>query len=432
MKEKRILFVLPWFPYPMTSGGKQAVFNGIRAVAGYATIFLTYKASEGPAESDVNAIRQIIGQCEVLPYTTPKPIVEASPKSFLQKSLQEYKRIRHSTKVFFKKILGIKERTVLIDNEPEYRQWINVIYPFDEGYAHFINSIIEQKNIDVVQFDMITCANLVLFIPDHVKKILVHHEIRSVMYELRMKSMRGWDVAKQAYFQFFKLNEISILNKFDAIITLSETDCKKLVDYGVTTPVYTSTAVVDTEISDPVLDDCKVLSFVGGDVHYPNYEGIKWFLDNCWHELLNTDNSYHLRIVGHSSEPFVSEVIDKYPNVSFTGFVKELKTVIQNTITIVPILTGSGIRMKILEAATIGCPIVSTSVGAEGLPMQNGINCIIADTPEAFVNAILEYQKPDLRSFVVKNAQKMVKDKYSFASFSDNRLSIYREIMEKV
>ena len=95
---------------------------------------------------------------------------------------------------------------------------------------------------------------------------------------------------------------------------------------------------------------------------------------------------------------------------------------------IVPVRIGSGIRMKILEAASVGAPVVSTTIGAEGLPMRNGEHLFIADSPEEFVDSIIKLQDRDIRTRFVRNANEIVKRHYSFDVFKKNRLAIYDSV----
>ena len=80
---------------------------------------------------------------------------------------------------------------------------------------------------------------------------------------------------------------------------------------------------------------------------------------------------------------------------------------------IVPITIGSGIRMKILEACSLGIPFVSTSVGAEGIPVVDGENCYIADTPEAFIDKLQKMRNPAIQKKFVENSRNMVLTNYS-------------------
>jgi glycosyltransferase involved in cell wall biosynthesis len=113
------------------------------------------------------------------------------------------------------------------------------------------------------------------------------------------------------------------------------------------------------------------------------------------------------------------------------GFVENLESAIQNTIMIVPITIGSGIRMKILEAAKLGIPFVSTTIGAEGIPVQSGKHCLLADDPSDFVDAILQLRDHDKRAMFIKKAHQLIEDNYSLEALKLNRHSLYASIFNK-
>ena len=96
---------------------------------------------------------------------------------------------------------------------------------------------------------------------------------------------------------------------------------------------------------------------------------------------------------------------------------------------LVPILSGSGMRMKILEAAALGMPIVTTCVGKEGLDFADEVHCLVADTPQAFAYAIARLLKDaSLRRELALNAQALFKMKYSIEKLADIRQQIYSKI----
>jgi len=84
--------------------------------------------------------------------------------------------------------------------------------------------------------------------------------------------------------------------------------------------------------------------------------------------------------------------------------------------------------MKILEASSLGVPFISTSVGAEGIPVESGKHCLIADTPTGFINAIFQMKNDNLRWTFIKNANLMVKEHYSLVSLRKNRLQLYTSL----
>ena len=112
------------------------------------------------------------------------------------------------------------------------------------------------------------------------------------------------------------------------------------------------------------------------------------------------------------------------------GFVENLESAIQNTIMIVPITIGSGIRMKILEASSLGIPFVSTSIGAEGIPIETSKHCLIADNPFDFVEAIIQLKDKEKRFMFTQNAYQLINEKYSLPALRKNRIMLYSSLFE--
>ena len=316
-----------------------------------------------------------------------------------------------------------KIRTPKVDIN-DYRSW--GFTPQPDNYAQYINQLIEQYHIDAVQVEMCFLLSIVLDLPKHVKKIFVHHELRYVREELRLGKM---DVPQsfRNEVMIHKFEEIGLLNMYDEIVTLSETDKQKLIADGVTKPILTSFAVVNTEKSsvESSGDWKHVLSFIGPEGHDPNYDGVMWFLENCWSELQAKNAEYRLRIIGRWSAGTCDRIRAQYPNVEFAGFVENLADALNGTVMIVPIRVGSGIRMKILEAGAIGVPVVSTRVGAEGLPVVDGENIFLADTPEDFVGAVLKMEDDATRERLSEQLQETIQKQYSVEALRENRAPLY-------
>ena len=410
---KRILFITPSFPYPMLSGGDQAMYNSFNAVQNDVEIFFIYTLPSRHKEYVLKTFKDSCLNVSFVPFkiTLPKKIY-----AFL------IKKVNRFISIFRKKIEGY-------DYNCSEMASMFFTDSLKTDYVQFLNFCIEKYNIDIVQMEMCSCLPYVLALPHSVKKIFVHHELRFVVNDLFLQS-NGISSYRQAVAEMSKIQEIGLLNKCDAIITLSDIDKKKLEQEGVEVPIYSSVAVVNTE--NNIRNSYKssnILSFVGPSTHSPNYIGIKWFLENCWEKLLSQESSYHLKIIGNWSEDKREEFSKKYKNIEFTGFVENLADALNNTIMIVPITVGSGIRMKILEAASIGIPFVSTTVGAEGLPFESGRDCFKADTPESFVKAIVELKDKSLREKFVQNANTIVKEKYSLDALRKNRLEIYDKVL---
>lgn len=410
--KRKILFILPTVPYPLSAGGNQAMFNGISSVKNDYEVYVTYLTPfYNKNESALKCIESILGNVQFVPY------------------------VYNPLKGFFSFVLWLFFRITLLlkmkQKSPDYYcSQMPLLFkaPLRE-YIEYITKFVDEKKIDIVQIEMCSSLSMSLTLPSGVKKIFVHHELNYVVNELRVNQM-GKSPYRCANVELAKILEIGLLNKYDAVITLSEIDKQKLMDNGVIAPVYSSFAVVNTEASLNNPNELgNVLSFVGPAKHTPNYVGLKWFLENCWNALLEKDSSYVLKIIGNWPEEKRNEIKQKYKNVKFLGFVPNLADALSNTIMIVPINVGSGIRMKILEAASLGIPFVSTTVGAEGLPFENGRDCLKGDTPIEFVDSIEKMKDKSLREMLVKNANELVKERYSMDALKKNRLEIYDRVL---
>lgn len=409
---KKILFILPWLPYPLSEGGNQAMFNNIYAIKNDFDVTVTYCVStRGYNELNRKKMEYDLKNVKIIPFIL-NPFKDI-PALFIKKVESIVDKIRNQKEGFNFKCSKMSD----------------VFFVKKESFTNFITSYIQQNDIDIVQLEMCSCLPYVLCLPNHTKKIFVHHELRYVVNELRILSA-GLTPFRQSNFELAKILEIGLLNKCDCVVTLSDVDRRKLEYEGVNAAICTSFAVVNTKITSNNPNEIgNVLSFVGPSAHSPNYIGIKWFLENCWEKLLQQNASYRLKIIGNWSECHRNEITEKFRNIEFVGFVPNLADALNNTIMIVPITVGSGIRMKILEAASLGIPFVSTTVGVEGLPFESGRDCLKGDTPEEFVNAILKMRDKSLRVEFAAKANAMVKEKYSMEALRKNRLEIYEKVM---
>lgn len=404
---KKILFILPFCPWPLTSGGHQAIYNGIIAAKNYGELYITF-----PCEKSNNNIKslsenKIINDIKIIPYYL------SNKKWTLQNII--------------KKILNkISKKFIKPTAEEVFTQRVQSILPETTHYE-FINQIINDYSIDIVQIEMMNNISFVLTLPETVKKIFVHHELRFIKNELYLSSL-GTNLYREALVEIEKGKELYLLNKYDRIITLSSIDKNKLIGAGVNVPISTSFATINTE-NNPTFtynSSTKKLTFVGPELHTPNKIGIEWFLNNCWKDL--ETKGYSLYIIGNWTKKTKKILSNEYRNIFFLGFVPNLANVIKDSIMIVPITIGSGIRMKILEAMSYKVPFVSTSVGAEGIPIENNVNCFIADTPKDFIESIIKLEDLQLINQFTNSAYKIIREHYSIKALIRNRTEIYETI----
>ncbi len=400
----KILFVLPFLPWPLSSGGHQAVYNGIKALVGKAEIHLVYYVGQFDRDSDKRKVldRSLGGNVDIIPYID-------RVKSW-------------DGRIILKRLLVKIHRRVDVKSYAFYTRL------HDQNYYAYVNSLVRDLSINLVQIDMMENIDFVLSLPESVKKVFVHHELR---YERNRRFMNEWggrDEYLKVLSEIERIKEVNLLNKYDTVITFSEIDKEKLLSQGVAGPVFVSSPVVDSTPLFSKNNASATISYVGPESHLPNKLGLIWFLDNVWPLVIEANSSFKLNIVGKWSSATLSEWRRKYKNIYFKGFVEDLSSIIRGTTMIVPVFVGSGIRMKILESISAGVPFVSTNVGAEGIPLVSGRDCYITDDPNEFAQNIIALEDEHLRNSFTEAAMIILKDHFSINRLSDERVSLYKKL----
>lgn len=415
---KNVLIIPPFNPYPLISGGHQAIYNGIAILKDVANVYIYLEVTE--SEHRRGEDRQIE---KVLPFV--HVLSDVFPVS--RHSFNYYRNVLWNK---IKKILRYskkKEKAVATHERPE--TILCEIGDISEHKVQFILDAINKYHIDIVQVEMIPDIKIVNYLPLTIETIFVQHEIKFVRDELLIRTMNNVTNEMWEQFQKNKSEEIELHNKYTNIVTLSPIDTQKLIEAGVKTPIVTSLAVVNPSVGNEYNEQgvTKTLSFVGPESHYPNYDGVMWFLENCWPKLLEKDSDYTLQIIGLWSGMTAAELANKYDNkVKCLGFVNDLANVLVGTTMIVPLNIGSGIRMKILEAAQLNVPVVTTTVGCEGLPIHDGENGFVTNEVSKFVEDIIKLQDSKLRNRFVANLRKLILSKYSLKALKESRISLYQ------
>lgn len=352
-----ITCVLPW---KLQSGGAQAQFNMIDQLRKKHHITLIFPEDFQNKISAMRELQQIWPDVKLAVYPLWRQLLY--PRFLHDKAERAFKKIFTPNSERFK-----VQRALM-----HYG-----IYP-SRDFVRFIKQTIRQEHTDIIQVEFYPCLRLAKYLPADIKRIFIHHELRFVKNERTMTVCRPTEKETE-WMKELKKEELDDLNVFDAIVTLTQQDKETLLQEEIKKPVYVSPAAVNTE-SLPYKSWNHRLSFVGGFMHQPNQEGIDWYLKEVV-PLMNGIPS--LDIIGKGWP-------DKYntPHVTTLGYVENLSEAIHGSIMIVPILSGSGMRMKILEAAAMSMPIVTTSVGVEGLKFTHNESCLIADTPHDFALAI--------------------------------------------
>lgn len=402
-----IVILTSLLPYPLTSGGAQAQYNMIDKLRFRHKISIIFPERKANSVSAMNVLQDKWPEVTFYPYKYWRQLLDVR---FLVSKL--------------KRALDLKFRASC-DRFKVERLLKPYGMPSDNRFKSFLNDVIVKEKADIVQIEFFQLLHHVNMLPTNVKKLFIHHELR-YMRNQRLLS----DITLKPYevdlYNSVKQGEIDDLNLFDKVVTLTSVDKEELIKSGVKVPIYVSPAAVNTPLLSYRGWNGKIV-FLGGYGHIPNQEGLNWFLNSVvpninWEKYPNV----RIDIVGKGwSESMFTNLSDKV-KIYFHGFVEDLSSVMSGAIMIVPILSGSGMRMKILEASALGVPFVTTTVGVEGLDFVDKSSCLIADTTEAWVDALENLMNSEsLRFKLSESASLIYCEKYSVDALSKVRESVY-------
>ena len=172
--------------------------------------------------------------------------------------------------------------------------------------------------------------------------------------------------------------------------------------------------------------------FVGSFRHTPNVEAIEWFVERVLPQILERNPEARLVVAG--SDPPPRGLFAKATRaVELLGFVEDIRTELaRREVFVCPILSGSGVRVKLLEAFASGIPVVSTSVGAEGLARTDGEVCALADDPEDFANKVLDILNcPQQALAMTERARREVESNWDMPVLTEKLERSYRQVLNE-
>lgn len=283
-------------------------------------------------------------------------------------------------------------------------------------FSQLLSDILIREHYDVILLESLFVAPYISVIRKYSKaKIVIRlHNIEHKVWE-RLVHNETNILKKMVLKKMTKLlknYESSILSKVDGFMTISEVDYNFFHELYPTIPGVTIPFGLDIdnyEYEEEYLPSDKPELFHIGSMNWlPNREGIEWFLDEVWEQVLKVYPEVTFTIAGRDMpEEFRARASE---NLKILGEVEDAKRfMLSKDIMIVPILSGSGVRIKIIEGMALGKTIITTTIGAEGLDVTDGQNIFIADEPEDFVLAIGKcVQTPDLCTIIGENAKDFV------------------------
>jgi glycosyltransferase involved in cell wall biosynthesis len=306
----------------------------------------------------------------------------------------------------------------------------NVNRFFSTDFDRRLIELLESTTYDVIHLESLFMTPYLDTIRklSNAKIILRSHNLEHVIWERLANSTEN--TAKKIYLKHLasrlKKYEKRTINQVDGIAAISHEDSKRFKDFDCKVPLLTIPFGIDLNGSysgEQKGNSGNRLFHIGSMNWEPNKEGINWFVDSIWPLIKDQDIEFHL--AGRQMPGYLSKLDTAQFRVH--GEVESAKDfMLSNDIMIVPLLSGSGIRIKIIEAMACSKAVISTSIGAEGIAYTNGENILIADSAEEIAKAIIELiSNPSKVKEMGISARKLIESHYDNKVIIQNLINFY-------
>jgi glycosyltransferase involved in cell wall biosynthesis len=323
---------------------------------------------------------------------------------------------------------SICESVIAIRRVPDFRpHWLSV-RPFlarefstpEMGLA--VDAEFRKKRVDVLQCEYLQMAQ---FHRSKVFTVLTLHEMLSAnAYDAFVRARKSAAKFKLFYRWMQMLRyETWMSRKFNRIVTMTNPDAEYLRSYLPSQDIRAIPIGIDPEEFSPAVEEpfrpLEVV-FVGNFRHSPNVEAAEFLIEH----IAPRFPAIQFFIPGsHVPDDFRMRAT---PNVEFPGYIPDTRVLYKrpNTIVVAPLFSGTGQRVKLLEAFSTACPVVTTSIGALGFPLRHGIEALVADNVEDFTVALRQLAvSEDLRRRMGENAREMILRDFSWIKLAEQFLN---------
>ena len=363
---------------------------------------------------------------KVLAANTPKYFIKPNEIS------EEYKKNTDFESVFIDTNIRINKAFINIFSDKSYHVERFISVEFDEK----IKQILSEDTYDIVQLESIYAAPYINTIRKYstARIVLRTHNIEHLIWERIAKNSNN--LLKKAYLNHLvktlKKFEIDVLKIVDGIATISQVDTDFIIKQtGCNIPITTIPVGIEQNI---ITDPNSVREFPGlfhlGSMDWmPNQEGIRWFLGKIWPAVSKEFPTLQLYLAGRNMPDWLKKL--DLPYITIQGEIENAYQYMQSkSILIVPLLSGSGMRVKIIEGMACGNTVISTTIGAEGIIYSNDKNILIANTAEEFIQQIKKCVNSPLFCKNISNGGiDLIKEKYNNDVITDNLLQFYHNLL---
>lgn len=381
----RVLLLTQVLPYPPDSGPKVKTYYVLKYLAEQHDVTLVSFVRDSDKPEYIQHLESL---CE---RVIPVPISRSPVRDlrFLGESL-----------------LNGQPWMMLRDERPEMRQVLKEL----AATTHF----------DVVHADQLNMGQYALPFTNS-RKVLDLHNALWVLYKrlaetlpltkpMKYILMRDWHLLKRY--------EGEMCRTFDAVTAVTEEDRRWLVEAGARDDMTVIPIAIDTDEQAQINRQPKGPHIVHIGTMYwpPNIDGITWFLDEIYPRIKAQVPDVRCTLIGARPPASITERATTDPSLTVTGYVEDpLPYLADSSMMVVPLRAGGGMRVKILNALSQGIPMVSTTVGCEGINVTNGQDILVADDPQAFADASVRLLRDaELNRCITENGRRTAVETYDY------------------
>jgi polysaccharide biosynthesis protein PslH len=299
-----------------------------------------------------------------------------------------------------------------------------------------VRGLVVREKFDLIVCDFVLAAPIIPW-SAVVPKILFAHNVEATIWRRHFELARNpvWKAVWWREFWTTVRMERKYARAADHVVTVSEADrtafCK-LTDAAKVTAIPTG---VDVDYFQPLpaLEEANSLVFTGSMDWRPNEDGIIFFAQKILPRIRQAIPHVVLWVVGRTPSPAVKKLGENDPSIRVTGTVEDIRPYMaRGSVYIVPLRVGGGTRLKIFEAMAMGKAVVSTTIGAEGLPVTHGKDVLLADDPADFADKTVQLLRNEsLRKRLGSSAHNLVEQRYSWRRVASDCEAIFDRVVHE-
>lgn len=399
----KILQVTNKVPYPVKDGGAIACMNLARgfSLLGHEVTILA-----------MNTVKHHITLTEI-------------PESV--KELAEFKLVNVPARISPVSALF----NLLFSNKP-----YNATRFISKEFSDELQKVLHENEFDIIQLEgLYVCPYIPVIRANSKAKIIyrahnIEHEIWS-RTAVMAHGLEKWYLKNLS--KRIKRFEVQTLNKYDLLVPITGRDGAILNKLGNKKPMHVSQTGIDSSVLIPNSKNLKhpTLFHIGSLEWSPNQEGLIWFFENCWDSIREKYPDLQFFIAGRNAPPWFQKMMN-LPNVVFKGEVADAYEFINSkSIMVVPLFSGSGMRIKIIEGMALGKPIVTTAVGTEGISTTSDVNIVITEDAAGFLESISNLiENREYFNKISKNAIEYIHENFDNLSSAGTLIEFYKKHIE--